>query len=1306
MVEASQKLRELLQPSLARWAGILGDFDGNIESDRPNEVYVRLRQAGSTSYVVGSFKVRGALRLWLNLPVWVALDPVTGEQYIDGADTDMMAYSSATQDAGMATLPLHAPSHDWRATADDQLQWLHTLQIYSVRVQPGDTTGHVDVQKGIYFAGGELVFKSAATDLDLTSYYPASGSALVKVCIDKDDVITVIQGAGGSDAMLFSQLEATPADNYALAVARLTFGAEILWAQADGGDIYDLRFVNEITTTVFDGGEVVIADGVVKAGFNIDSINPARWVEMGDMVIPTPYCGLVTDETVVGFSALWDGSYLRLYMKETAAVPAGYLAFSDNQDLLIGACDSLGFTTLIEIDGAGVNFMQFNPAYVAAGHSEGRVHWNPNEYTLDIETGLGPILQVGQEVYILIYNDTGFQIDNLTVLRPKGATIVSGEVIVTVEKAIADTFEGCEGTIMVATMDIPDSTIGLATRFGRARAGNTAGFTPGASIFLSDTVAGEFTETRPEFPSYDISLGGVLKADALEGEIIVSVTRDIFDTTLNFWNGVVRETIDFLITSDGATVTGTLTAATGAGELTLIFSDGYFLLDVSTPPTIALTAGTDDEPQPNYVYIPSSTKVLTVSTSDWPITEHAKIATVVLRSAAATQSDGALRNQNWNDHIADADDFMGHLSDIGERIRQDAAKWDTGVEGSVVIDTGPTPDDVWAKVTGGIVYQLHRQTFPIVDMTQYGIDAVSTGSKTFTISGDGDLSSTFPDGREIKVNGSTGNDGRYTIVSTLWSDPDFIITVDEAIPSAVADGTIGDDIHVVNDNANPYTTILNFNQLTSDALGGSLTNSSFSVVMWGVQNKNGETCHLMLNLPTDSYGRLRPDDAVNDANNYSVYTIPKTFQGVGFLIARFTLTLTASGNDWTLYATEDLRGFTPNTAAGGGAGGVGVTTFLALTDTPSAYTGLGSSIVNVNAGATALEFAAGMFWDSAGSRAGVGIAPTDGTLHVHTATAGSVTADTNFDDLVVENNANTGATFLAPDANTAGIAFGSPTDNYGAFVSWGYDSDLMAIGTNKAGAEIAFYTALTAEAMRIDASGNVNIVNDGAKLTLGAGADGEIFSSGDDLYIKNVTLNRHIYVNVNDGGVDKNIMFVEGHTGDIGFGTQTPSQPLHIYKNENDQAYVLLENADAAGGSAVAGFRVQASTALVAFLSHGAGRGAATRYGITLANYSDIVVTAGNGLLIGTGTLAVPIIFGTNSAERMRIDSAGNIGMSGVTSPASALDIGAGALTIGEMSAPSGVASSVLLYAVDNGGKTELYAIFQTGAAQLIAAEL
>ena len=66
---------------------------------------------------------------------------------------------------------------------------------------------------------------------------------------------------------------------------------------------------------------------------------------------------------------------------------------------------------------------------------------------------------------------------------------------------------------------------------------------------------------------------------------------------------------------------------------------------------------------------------------------------------------------------------------------------------------------------------------------------------------------------------------------------------------------------------------------------------------------------------------------------------------------------------------------------------------------------------------------------------GVGIARTEGTLHVHTATAGSVTAHANADDLVVEGGTgNEGVTVLGPDDGGQYYNFGVPSDNdFGQF---------------------------------------------------------------------------------------------------------------------------------------------------------------------------------------------------------------------------------------------------------------------------------
>ena len=174
------------------------------------------------------------------------------------------------------------------------------------------------------------------------------------------------------------------------------------------------------------------------------------------------------------------------------------------------------------------------------------------------------------------------------------------------------------------------------------------------------------------------------------------------------------------------------------------------------------------------------------------------------------------------------------------------------------------------------------------------------------------------------------------------------------------DSEIGDLIFIPNDFVDPYKDVTNLNGETDDANGDSLDNTSFSFVFWGVQNKSLAECKLHMNKPIGSYaytavpGDIKAQEAHNDAQGYSVYDIPKEYEGKGFLIGRATISYKAGL--WTFLDYQDLRGFVPNTTAGSGSGGSGVSTFTALTDTPSSYTGEAGKVATVNSAESALIF--------------------------------------------------------------------------------------------------------------------------------------------------------------------------------------------------------------------------------------------------------------------------------------------------------------------------------------------------------------
>jgi len=79
-----------------------------------------------------------------------------------------------------------------------------------------------------------------------------------------------------------------------------------------------------------------------------------------------------------------------------------------------------------------------------------------------------------------------------------------------------------------------------------------------------------------------------------------------------------------------------------------------------------------------------------------------------------------------------------------------------------------------------------RDLWVIVD-NGHAVNTVSTTAQTFTLAGRN--AAQYVAGYQFRIYGSTGNDARYTVVSSVESGDDTVVTVVEAIPSAVADGT-------------------------------------------------------------------------------------------------------------------------------------------------------------------------------------------------------------------------------------------------------------------------------------------------------------------------------------------------------------------------------------------------------------------------------------------------------------------------------------------------------------------------------------
>lgn len=89
-----------------------------------------------------------------------------------------------------------------------------------------------------------------------------------------------------------------------------------------------------------------------------------------------------------------------------------------------------------------------------------------------------------------------------------------------------------------------------------------------------------------------------------------------------------------------------------------------------------------------------------------------------------------------------------------------------------------------------------------------------------------------------------------------------------------------------------------------------------------------------------------------------------------------------------------------------------------------------------------------MFLIADGGNTAVGNVVPDGKLHVHTATAGTVTANAAADDLVVEGSTTSGISILTPNTNDCNIFFGDPDDNNVGGITYEHSTNNMLITRN------------------------------------------------------------------------------------------------------------------------------------------------------------------------------------------------------------------------------------------------------------------
>jgi hypothetical protein len=149
----------------------------------------------------------------------------------------------------------------------------------------------------------------------------------------------------------------------------------------------------------------------------------------------------------------------------------------------------------------------------------GELAWNADDQTLDIAKGNGTVLQVGQEISFLVYNDTASTITEGTGVMYAGTNHPLGQM--KVAPMIANGSLPGHVFIGIMTQTVPAGQSGFVTTFGKVRGLNTLAYPEDSILYCDPANPGGFTTIEPNGPNLKLQVAAVIHQSSTGGEIFV-----------------------------------------------------------------------------------------------------------------------------------------------------------------------------------------------------------------------------------------------------------------------------------------------------------------------------------------------------------------------------------------------------------------------------------------------------------------------------------------------------------------------------------------------------------------------------------------------------------------------------------------------------------------------------------------------------------------------------------------------------------------------------------------------------------------
>jgi hypothetical protein len=155
----------------------------------------------------------------------------------------------------------------------------------------------------------------------------------------------------------------------------------------------------------------------------------------------------------------------------------------------------------------------------------GELAWNEDEQTLDVAKGGGTVLQVGQEMAFLVYNDTANPITEGTGVMYAGTNGASGHL--QAAPMIANGSLPGHVFLGVMTETVAPGDSGFVTSFGKVRGIDTTAYPVDSILYCDPVNPGGFVTVEPDGPNLKLPVAAVITS-ANNGIIFVRAATGQF----------------------------------------------------------------------------------------------------------------------------------------------------------------------------------------------------------------------------------------------------------------------------------------------------------------------------------------------------------------------------------------------------------------------------------------------------------------------------------------------------------------------------------------------------------------------------------------------------------------------------------------------------------------------------------------------------------------------------------------------------------------------------------------------------------